>query len=259
MVPNVLRDAPVKDQWLQVRPEPEQRVVGADARTVQFAVCVRGMGPWASWNWSARRFEPQGKDPLPESGAFAWLEITSQCNQRCLHCFFGDRLRHGHAAFVDVAHAIQSVASLPLEALVLSGGEPTLHPDFVAIVELAKQAPWPIRILTNGRETDPAVLRALAHRAVHVEIPVLGWGTDHDLMTGVPGSFGRTLLALARYRDAGIAVTLTTTLTRYAVSALPQMQALAQTLGIPFAPSALFPEGQALAHWETLVPLGSAR
>ena len=240
----------VKDVWLQVRPQEmeEDRQVAVDWAVVDVPGAVV-----ARWNWDedgfAAAFRPV---PKPSSHRYFWLELTTHCPHRCRHCFLGDRLGRGHAPAATVHRALDLAAEWMVKEIVISGGEPTMHPDFVSILNHSREVSAHVRLLTNGWTQRPAVIRALAQPGISVEVPLLGFEEDHDWMTQTPGSFQRIRKTLELYREAGIDLTLTTTVTRKTVNALAKLQALANEMNIPFAPTSLSPQGLARENWDDL-------
>lgn len=96
------------------------------------------------------------------------LIITTTCNRKCRFCFAEQRLGRGAAGgrspFMPVA-GIRAVMDL-LERggereLRLLGGEPTLHPEFIPIVEEAIGRGFTITLFSNGLMT-PEVADLLA-------------------------------------------------------------------------------------------------
>jgi len=82
------------------------------------------------------------------------VELTDSCNLRCPVCYAGsgpERTEHRSLALIEkMLDAVVRNEGHP-DVVQLSGGEPTLHPDFFTIVKLAKA--HPIRHLmvnTNG-------------------------------------------------------------------------------------------------------------
>ncbi|MHB1629744.1 MAG: radical SAM protein [Bacilli bacterium] len=242
----------VKDHWLDIRR------AGARDETdtaLEWAISSGTGGILAQWNFNASRFVPI--DHQPAAGAehrYAWFEVTAHCPHRCRHCYLGARLGGPHASTDMLLEAFAALPSLQVTELVLAGGEPTVHPDFVAILAAACEVVPHIRVLTNGWTQGNAVVTALASPRVSVEVPLLGWEEDHDWMVQTPGSFDRIMQSLRLYVEAGVTLTLTTTLTRSGIRALPRLRALASELGIPFQPSELFAEGHALEHWTEIAP-----
>ncbi|CAB1128449.1 protein of unknown function [Candidatus Hydrogenisulfobacillus filiaventi] len=229
--------------------EPEFRL---EPVPVQWAVGTVGGGLTAEWDWATGRWEE-----LPGAGAggehpYAWLELTTHCPHRCRHCYLGDRLGKGHAPAASIHAALETLTPFGVEEVVLAGGEPTMHPDFLAILDHARRAAPVVRVLTNGWSQYPELIEALARPGVRVEVPLLGWEGDHDWMTRTPGSFARITASLRQYRAAGVDLTLTTTLTKAGTAALPRLRALAKELGIPFEATALARQGEAVEHWSEL-------
>ncbi len=246
----------VKDAWLVHRRE-EADVVYDRGPTVEWAVAAMPGGIVAVWSRQQQRFLAVPTQAPADARRYAWLELTTACPHRCRHCFLGSRLGHGHVPLADVEKAIAEAAALGVDEIVLTGGEPTMHPRFVTLLECVLETGVSARVLTNGWTQREAVVAALAATGVEVEIPLLGWKDDHDRMTRTPGSFQRVTDTLRIYRSRGIALTLTTTLTKAGVHALPALRQFAAELGVPLAPSSLVPQGTAVDNWEEIAPTGS--
>ena len=101
------------------------------------------------------------------------LEITSSCNLECPMCYAASGPGGVHLSYDDCCRAIDHlvVAEGRPEVLQLSGGEPTIHPEFLEIFKYACDQPIDIVMInTNGVRLarDPAFLEAVAefrHRA----------------------------------------------------------------------------------------------
>ncbi|HET8796207.1 MAG TPA: radical SAM protein, partial [Thermoanaerobaculia bacterium] len=64
----------------------------------------------------------------------AWVEITRKCNLRCPHCFVvGGMQRANEMSTERILRLLDEWAELGVLTVVLTGGEPTIHPDFVEI------------------------------------------------------------------------------------------------------------------------------
>lgn len=109
--------------------------------------------------------DPLSKPPV----CVLLLEITQACNLRCPTCYAD---AHGHDfMMVDEARARLDAffrTQKALDVLMLSGGEPTIHPRFAEILRLAFEYPiGRVLINTNGLriQQDDATLEAItAHR-----------------------------------------------------------------------------------------------
>lgn len=82
------------------------------------------------------------------------VELTDLCQLKCPTCYAESGPRAGsHRSLSQINKMLDAVVANEGEADVvqLSGGEPTLHPDFFAILELAKSKPIKhIMLNTNG-------------------------------------------------------------------------------------------------------------
>lgn len=203
----------------------------------------------------ARRLEPGPRKLI--------VNLTYQCNNHCVFCAIGDRSAR-HAARADVEAALRAHRSAGCNLLDLDGGEPSLHPDLMPLVELARELGYrPITLITNGRRL---AYRAFAKRLVAAgvdQILVSLHGPDarvHEALTRVPGSYDQTWRglqhALEAVGDPG-RVAVNTTLVADNLAALPALGRALAGLGLrrwnlqlltPFgrAHAALRPEPEAL-------------
>jgi len=82
------------------------------------------------------------------------VELTDSCNLRCPVCYAGsgpERTEHRPLALIEkMLDAVVRNEGKP-DVVHLSGGEPTLHPDFFAILKMAKVRPIRhLMVNTNG-------------------------------------------------------------------------------------------------------------
>lgn len=84
------------------------------------------------------------------------IEITDRCNLTCPTCYAGSSPTYGrHRTFEEVKAMLDTIVANEKEPDVvqISGGEPTLHPDFFNILDYAKTLPIKhLMVNTNGVE-----------------------------------------------------------------------------------------------------------
>lgn len=82
------------------------------------------------------------------------IELTDRCNLSCPTCYAESSPKHGrHRTLEEIEHMLDIVVASEGEPDVvqLSGGEPTLHPDFFAVLDMARQRPIRhLMVNTNG-------------------------------------------------------------------------------------------------------------
>lgn len=128
--------------------------------------------------------------------------VTDACDSRCAYCFYRGKGASGKK--VLDAGEVEKVArsfSSPLLWLLLSGGEPFLHPGITEICASFYRHTRPafLVIPTNclrpeeiaGRLEE--VVAACPRSTVVLKLSLDGWGDEHDRLRGVGGNFERFL------------------------------------------------------------------
>jgi hypothetical protein len=103
------------------------------------------------------------------------VEVTSSCNLRCPMCYASSGPGGKHLSFVECKAAIDRLVQVEgrAEVVQLSGGEPTIHPEFLRILEYAcNQAVDLVMINSNGLRFahDPPFLEAVAQFQRRLEV-----------------------------------------------------------------------------------------
>jgi MoaA/NifB/PqqE/SkfB family radical SAM enzyme len=78
------------------------------------------------------------------------VELTNYCNLNCKHCF--DR-RHSAGGYLNIdtlESILQNAKHHGFEYISLTGGEPTLHPEFKKILQMVINAGYEVGFVTNG-------------------------------------------------------------------------------------------------------------
>ena len=82
------------------------------------------------------------------------IEVTDRCNLTCPTCYASSSPTHGrHRTLKEIERMLDAIVASEGEPDVvqLSGGEPTIHPEFFAILDLAKTKPIKhLMVNTNG-------------------------------------------------------------------------------------------------------------
>ena len=146
------------------------------------------------------------------------LEITSSCNLECPMCFASSGPGGRHLTLQECRRAIDRLVEVEgrPEILQLSGGEPTIHPEFLSIWRYACDQPIDIVMInTNGVRLahDQALVDALAERRQRTEVYLQFDGFDDDGCRTLRGeSLVETKLrAIERLGAAGVRTILVST------------------------------------------------
>lgn len=90
------------------------------------------------------------------------IEWTGACNARCIMCPRDALARPQHMNEATYRRILSRLAPCDVFRAVIAGyGDPTVHPHFDRFVELTREAPVPMDMVTNGEWLDEARLKAL--------------------------------------------------------------------------------------------------
>lgn len=80
-----------------------------------------------------------------------WIELTRACNLRCPHCYItGGEARTGELPTSWFHSVLEDLAAMGVWAVAFTGGEPTMHPGFVELVNRARELDLLVGVATNG-------------------------------------------------------------------------------------------------------------
>jgi molybdenum cofactor biosynthesis enzyme MoaA len=105
------------------------------------------------------------------------LLITDSCNLSCTYCHNEGQFGAGH--FMPL-HEVERLArwlreqNIYVKSLVISGGEPTIHPHLIDIVQALRESADAISMVTNGVKLD----RDVIDRLVEAGMKYIKFGID---------------------------------------------------------------------------------
>ncbi|MBK6921397.1 MAG: radical SAM protein [Deltaproteobacteria bacterium] len=186
-----------------------------------------------------------------------WVRLTFDCNDRCVFCLDSDTHDGRIRARDEVKAQILDGRRKGAERLILSGGEPTIHPDFVDFVRLGRAAGYTrVQTVTNGRMfAYPEFLRRALDAGLG-EITFSIHGPDakiHDALVGVKGAFDEEIAGLrAALADGRPVVNIDVCVNRANVRHLPRMLRTFMAMGVrEFDLLQVIPFGRAWREGET--------
>jgi 7,8-dihydro-6-hydroxymethylpterin dimethyltransferase len=129
-----------------------------------------------------------------QHSCLAIIEVNEACNLTCPVCFAGSsQALTGHKSLDAIGRMMDALVRSEGEPdlLQLSGGEPTIHPEILTIIDMAKARPIRhLMINTNGLRiaTDPAFADALAERRKGLEIYLQFDSLEPDAIRNLRGA-----------------------------------------------------------------------
>lgn len=164
-----------------------------------------------------------------------FLELLGRCNERCVHCYAdaSPTLEEGLSRETAL-RVIAEAGQLGFRRIQLTGGDPLLCDFLPEAAGAARDAGFEhVEIYTNGLALSDALLDALAPADPALAFSIYSADPDeHDRVTQTPGSHRRTLAAIDRAIQRGLAVRAAIIVVDPAVDAA-RLHALLVEHGVP--------------------------
>lgn len=164
----------------------------------------------------------------------AYLLLTRKCNLTCSHCIRSSG--PSEKGYLDTQLATEIIKKLTTSpsksTLMLSGGEPTLHPNFFEIASLAIKHFHQVVINTHGLRLDSLLKFKNWKKKPIIQISIDGDKESHEAIRG-KSTFQKSLKNIALLSNAGFHVVIATTVTK---SNIDRLHLLDETLKeVPFS------------------------
>ena len=159
-----------------------------------------------------------------------YLALGYFCNHHCFFCPCGEKSEL--PVFAPKNQLLQAIESgikhQQIDQITLSGGEPTLHPDFYELLHFCVNHGLRVTILSNGdslsrMEYAKKLFDGIDRHAISVTTALHSdLGELHDKVTGSSGSYHRTIQGLLNLLEMGIGVTVKQVISRWNYQRLPE-------------------------------------
>lgn len=138
----------------------------------------------------------------------AQIELTSRCNERCVHCYIPHELKINDLPTDKIIALLDELHGLGTLGLTLSGGEMLMHEGVTEILRHARKKDFMISILSNLTLLSDLVISVI--KEVNVSLVQVSLYSmvpeEHDFITKLPGSHKKTLNSIERLIAADIPV-----------------------------------------------------
>lgn len=164
------------------------------------------------------------------------LALTYRCQNDCPHCYVGRPKDFPEMGTEDWKRVIDACWEQGIPHMTFTGGEATLRPDLVELVQYAENVGLVTGLQTNGRRlrdrayVDQLLLAGLDHVQITLEShdPAI-----HDSMSGARGAWEETVAGIKTVVNADVYMMTNTTITTENVDSIEETIAFAASLGVP--------------------------
>lgn len=133
-----------------------------------------------------------------------YIEIISYCNQRCIYCYNSDTLKNKD--MIDIAtfkSIIDQCFSDELDNIILSGGEPMLHPNINEMLDYCNKMNIKVNIISNATLINDDVASLLSKYNPGLQFTIDGGEKLLNDYSRGKGTFEKQLLALENLKKHG--------------------------------------------------------
>jgi len=153
------------------------------------------------------------------------LQITDRCNLQCRHCYIGEGY-HQDLSKKQIQRVLEEFEEIQGLRLLISGGEPLLHPHFWEINDILRNHSFRSILLSNGTLITKEVAKKL--RIHEVQVSLDGMKEGHESLRG-KGTFEKTMTAIDHLQEANLRVSAATMIHRKNLSEFDQLASLLQS------------------------------
>jgi radical SAM protein with 4Fe4S-binding SPASM domain len=186
-----------------------------------------------------------------------YLDVTTSCNQRCLHCSIEAGTEKPDRLSIDeLCDLLNQAEAMGIRKTVFSGGEPLSRRGIFQVFAHARDLGMDVTILSNGSLIDESMVRFFRDRQIHIKVSIDGArSATHDYLRG-DGAFERLLQVFELLRqipEEGKSVHYT--LHRKNIGELSEVPEVLAAHGISnLMIGTIKPSGRAALNRELLIP-----
>lgn len=162
------------------------------------------------------------------------IDLTNQCNEFCVHCYhpFSEYEKERELSTKEIISLIDDLYDIGVFSLVISGGEALLYPGIWEVLEQTKEKRMKVTLYSNGLLIDEKIAErldlynvALVGISLYSHCPKI-----HDEVTGIKGSYYRTINAIKILKMAEINVEIKCVVLKQNFSDIDKLEKLAEKL-----------------------------
>jgi SynChlorMet cassette radical SAM/SPASM protein ScmF len=167
-----------------------------------------------------------------------YFYLTKGCNLSCRHCWLSPALdpegkKQPVLPLALFKQVIEEAIPLGLNGVKLTGGEPLLHPDFLAMLAFLEERELGLVLETNGLLCTAEMAREIARlKDVFVSVSVDGADAKtHDMIRGAKGAFEKSTAAIRSLAEANLEPQVIMSVMQANADQVEKVIALAEELG----------------------------
>jgi len=190
------------------------------------------------------------------------IELTSGCNQNCVHCFAESYPKSpndllSELSFEEIRDLLYELSSMKVFRVVLTGGEPLLRKDFFEILKQCVALRLSPSITTNGTLITKHVAARFGEIDINVGLQISLYGATseaHNKFVVTDGAFEKSIRGIKNLLTSGITPSVSVTVTKLNYREIPKLTVLVDSLGVrELHVLNLVPSGRGRQIWSSVL------
>jgi len=134
------------------------------------------------------------------------LEITSKCNERCVHCYIPHDNKINHIESDLFYSILEQCKKMNLLHVTISGGEPMMHNNFIDFLKKCNEYNFSVNVLSNLTLLNKDIIEEMKrNHLLSVQVSLYSMDSNiHDAITQVKGSYKKTKNAILKLKENDI-------------------------------------------------------
>lgn len=101
----------------------------------------------------------------------AYIEIDNYCNSKCIYCYNNIRSNE-QLSLKDFENIILKLKKIGIKCVILTGGEPTLHPNLLKFLNILKENNMIVGMSTNGIKLNDEMIDFFAKNKSFIQVSI---------------------------------------------------------------------------------------
>lgn len=164
----------------------------------------------------------------------AYIEITNVCDKSCKHCFNSkfNNVNPSELSVCSLRRLLSFLKTIGIKKLKIVGGEPTLHSDFVKIIDVLEQSELPFILYTDNANITNLISNLKKSKFLkHIRISIDGNQSIHDYIRR-NGDFKALMNAMTLLKNNQIPVKINYTINKLNYKCISEVFQVASLLGV---------------------------
>ena len=161
------------------------------------------------------------------------FELTSKCNLKCIHCYNVPEKKKLELSTERIKSILDELSYEGALFMGFTGGEILCREDFFEIAGHARKRNFALRLYTNATLITHEVADKIRDiQPLTVEVSLYATNPHiHDRITGVPGSYAKTMSAINMLKKRGVNIVIKTVIMKENAREHDGLRAFADEIG----------------------------